>query len=316
MSSFKIKEVFMINYFIRRLIMMIPVFILCSIIIFLILHLIPGNPVDNLLHPGSSPEARERLIKEFGLDKPIYQQYIIWLTNVFKGNLGVSITEQRSVFELLLLKLPNTLVLGVVSFLISFILGVFLGVVSAIKQNTIIDYMGMILALLGVTVPTFWLGLMFMLIFSVNLGWFPISGYGDLKSLILPAFSLGLAGAGLIARVTRASMLEIAQKDYIAIVRAKGISNSQVIIKHIFRNALIPIITLLGLRLGWIIGGAVTIEIVFNRPGLGRLLTDSLFRRDYPVIQGVLLLLVLTVMLGNLIADVLYAYADPRIRYN
>lgn len=306
----------MINYFIRRLIMMIPVFILCSIIIFLILHLIPGNPIDNLLHPGSSPEARERLIKEFGLDKPIYQQYIIWLTNVFKGNLGVSITEQRSVFELLILKLPNTLVLGVVSFLISFILGVFLGVISAIKQNTIIDYLGMILALLGVTVPTFWLGLMFMLIFSVNLGWFPISGYGDLKSLILPAFSLGLAGAGLIARVTRASMLEIAQKDYIAIVRAKGISNSQVIIKHIFRNALIPIITLLGLRLGWIIGGAVTIEIVFNRPGLGRLLTDSLFRRDYPVIQGVLLLLVLTVMLGNLTADVLYAYTDPRIRYN
>jgi len=306
----------MTNYIIRRIIMMIPVFILCSMIIFLILHLVSGNPIDNLLHPGSPPEVRERLIKEFGLDKPIYQQYIIWLTNIFKGNLGVSITEQRSVSELLLLKLPNTVVLGAVSFLISFILGVLLGAVSAIKQNTIVDYVGMILALLGVTVPTFWLGLMFMLIFSVNLGWFPISGYGDLKSLILPAFTLGLAGAGLIARVTRASMLEIAQKDYITIVRAKGISNSQVIIKHIFRNALIPIITLLGLRLGWIIGGAVTIEIVFNRPGLGRLLTDSLFRRDYPVIQGVLLLLVFTVMLGNLIADVLYAYADPRIRYN
>jgi len=304
------------NYIVRRLVMMIPVFILCSMIIFLILHLVPGNPVDNLLHPGSPPEARERLIKEFGLDKPIYQQYIIWLTNVFKGNLGFSITEQRSVSELLLLKIPNTIVLGVASLLICFILGVLLGAVSAIKQNTIIDYMCMILALLGVTVPTFWLGLMLMLIFSVNLGWFPISGYGDLKSLVLPAFSLGLAGAGLIARITRASMLEIAQKDYIAIVRAKGISNTQVIIKHIFRNALIPIITLLGLRLGWIIGGAVTTEIVFNRPGVGRLLANSLFRRDYPVIQGALLLLVFTVMLGNLIADVLYAYADPQIRYN
>ena len=296
--------------------MMIPVFILCSMIIFLILHLVPGNPVDNLLHPGSPPEARERLIKEFGLDKPIYQQYIIWLANVFKGNLGVSITEQRSVSELLLLKLPNTVALGVASLLICFILGVFLGAVSAIKQNTIIDYAGMVLALLGVSVPTFWLGLMLMLIFSVNLGWFPISGYGDLKSLVLPAFTLGLAGAGLIARITRASMLEIAQKDYIAIVRAKGISNTQVIIKHIFRNALIPIITLLGLRLGWIIGGAVTIEIVFNRPGLGRLLANSLFRRDYPVIQGALLLLVFAVMVGNLIADILYAYADPQIRYN
>ena len=306
----------MTNYIVRRLVMMIPVFILCSMIIFLILHLVPGNPVDNLLHPGSPPEARERLIKEFGLDKPIYQQYIIWLTNVFKGNLGFSITEQRSVSELLLLKIPNTIVLGVASLLICFILGVLLGAVSAIKQNTIIDYMCMILALLGVTVPTFWLGLMLMLIFSVNLGWFPISGYGDLKSLVLPAFSLGLAGAGLIARITRASMLEIAQKDYIAIVRAKGISNTQVIIKHIFRNALIPIITLLGLRLGWIIGGAVTTEIVFNRPGVGRLLVNSIFRRDYPVIQGALLLLVFTVMLGNLIADVLYAYADPQIRYN
>ena len=296
--------------------MMIPVFILCSMVIFLILHLVPGNPVDNLLHPGSPPEAREQLIKEYGLDKPIYQQYIIWLTNVFKGNLGVSITEQRSVSELLLLKMPNTIVLGVASLLICFILGVFLGAVSAIKQNTIVDYAGMVLALLGVSVPTFWLGLMLMLIFSVNLGWFPISGYGDLKSLVLPAFTLGLAGAGLIARITRASMLEIAQKDYIAIVRAKGISNTQVIIKHIFRNALIPIITLLGLRLGWIIGGAVTTEIVFNRPGLGRLLANSLFRRDYPVIQGALLLLIFAVMVGNLIADILYAYADPQIRYN
>jgi len=296
--------------------MMIPVFILCSMVIFLILHLVPGNPVDNLLHPGSPPEAREQLIKEYGLDKPIYQQYIIWLTNVFKGNLGVSITEQRSVSELLLLKLPNTVTLGVASLLICFILGVTLGAVSAIKQNTIVDYAGMVLALLGVSVPTFWLGLMLMLIFSVNLGWFPISGYGDLKSLVLPAFTLGLAGAGLIARITRASMLEIAQKDYIAIVRAKGISNTQVIIKHIFRNALIPIITLLGLRLGWIIGGAVTTEIVFNRPGLGRLLANSLFRRDYPVIQGALLILIFAVMVGNLIADILYAYADPQIRYN
>jgi len=296
--------------------MMIPVFILCSMVIFLILHLVPGNPVDNLLHPGSPPEVREQLIKEFGLDKPIYQQYIIWLANVFKGNLGASITEQRNVSELLLLKLPNTIALGIASLLICFILGVTLGAVSAIKQNTIVDYVGMVIALLGVSVPTFWLGLMLMLIFSVNLGWFPISGYGDLKSLVLPAFTLGLAGAGLIARITRASMLEIAQKDYIAIVRAKGISNTQVIIKHIFRNALIPIITLLGLRLGWIIGGAVTTEIVFNRPGLGRLLANSLFRRDYPVIQGALLLLIFAVMVGNLIADILYAYADPQIRYN
>jgi len=300
----------------RRFIMMIPVFILCSMVIFLIIHLVPGNPVDNLLHPGSPPEVREQLIKEYGLDKPIYQQYIIWLTNVFKGNLGVSITEQRSVSKLLLLKLPNTVVLGIASLLICFILGIFFGVVSAIKQNTIVDYISMVLALLGVCVPSFWLGLMLMLIFSVNLGWFPISGYGDLKSLVLPAFTLGLAGAGLIARITRASMLEIAQKDYIAIVRAKGISNTRVIIKHIFRNALIPIITLLGLRLGWIVGGSVTMEIVFNRPGLGRLLVNSIFRRDYLVIQGALLFLIFTVMVGNLIADILYAYADPQIRYN
>lgn len=149
--------------------MMIPVFIICSMVIFLILHLVPGNPVDNLLHPGSPLEAREQLIKEYGLDKPIYQQYIIWLTNVFKGNLGVSITEQRSVSELLLLKMPNTIVLGAASLLICFILGVTLGAASAIKQNTIVDYIGMVIALLGVSVPTFWLGLMLMLIFSVNL---------------------------------------------------------------------------------------------------------------------------------------------------
>jgi len=296
--------------------MMIPVFILCSMVIFLILHLVPGNPVDNLLHPGSPIEAREQLIKEYGLDKPIYQQYIIWLTNIFKGNLGVSITEQRSVSELLLLKLPNTVALGITSLLICFILGIFFIYCFSSFNFNFFLLLPMVLALLGVSVPTFWLGLMLMLVFSVNLGWFPISGYGDLKSLVLPAFTLGLAGAGLIARITRASMLEIAQKDYIAIVRAKGISNTQVIIKHIFRNALIPIITLLGLRLGWIIGGAVTTEIVFNRPGLGRLLANSLFRRDYPVIQGALLILIFAVMVGNLIADILYAYADPQIRYN
>ncbi len=305
----------MVNYIIRRLILLIPVFLICSIIIFSIVHFIPGNPVDNLIGPGTPLDMREKMITKLGLDKPVPVQYVIWFKNFIKGDLGTSITEKRAVIELLLLKSSNTVALGITSLLISFILGTGLGIISAIKQNTFIDYIGMVIALLGVTVPTFWLGLMLMLVFSVYFGWFPISGYGSIRSLILPAFTLGLGGTGLIARITRASMLEIARKDFIVIIRAKGISKVSVIFKHIFRNALIPIITMLGLRLGWIVGGAVTTEIVFNRPGIGRLLVNSLFRRDYPVIQGALLLLVTAVILGNLIADILYAYADPRIRY-
>jgi ABC-type dipeptide/oligopeptide/nickel transport system permease component len=189
-----------------------------------------------------------------------------------------------------------------------------MGIISASARNTIVDHIAMIVALFGVTIPSFWLGLILILIFAVVLGWFPVTGSGTLKTLVLPAVTLALGGAGLIARVTRVSMLEVVSKDFVVLLHAKGLGKRAILLKHILRNALIPVITILGLRLGWVLGGAVTVEIVFGRPGLGQLLVTGLYRRDYPVVQGALLLLAMGIMLGTFLADILYAYADPRIR--
>ena len=210
--------------------------------------------------------------------------------------------------------MPFTVRLGLASIFISFVLGIFLGIISAAARNTFIDYISMIIALLGVTVPAFWLGLILMLVFSVILGWFPVSGSGSLKTLVLPAITVGLGGAGLIARITRVSMLEMFNKEFVLLLYAKGLSKPVIIFKHIFRNALMPVITIFGLRLGWILGGAVTIEIVFSRPGIGNMLLSALYRRDYPVVQASLIFLTMAVIIGAFLADIMYSYADPRVR--
>ena len=210
--------------------------------------------------------------------------------------------------------LPHSLQLGLTAIALSFVMGVSMGILSASARNTMVDYVAMIVALFGVTIPSFWLGLILILIFSVLLGWFPVTGSGSLITLVLPAVTLALGGAGLIARVTRVSMLEVSTKDFVVLLHAKGLGRRAILLKHILRNALIPVITILGLRLGWVLGGAVTVEIVFGRPGLGQLLITGLYRRDYPVVQGALLLLAMGIMLGTFLADILYAYADPRIR--
>ena len=302
------------RYILRRSLLLIPIFLLISIVIFSLIHIVPGNPIDNLLGPGMTLEHQRRLTEKYYLDKPIHIQYFIWFKNFLHGDLGRSIIEKRPVSELLMHHLPYSLNLGLSAIVLSFIFGVSMGIISASARNTILDHIAMVFALLGVTIPSFWLGLILILIFAVMLGWFPVTGSGSLQTLVLPAITLALGGAGLIARITRVSMLEVMSKDFVVLLHAKGLSKRAILLKHILRNALIPVITILGLRLGWVLGGAVTVEIVFARPGLGQLLITGLYRRDYPVVQGALLLLAMGIMLGTFLADILYAYADPRVR--
>ena len=249
------------------------------VVVFSLIHLVPGDPIDSLLGPGSATGDRAALLKLYGLDKPLPVQYLTWLKKFLTGDMGQSIIEKQPVADMIFYNMPFTLQLGLFSLAISFFLGILLGVVSAAARNTIVDYVAMVIALLGVTVPAFWLGLILILVFSVNLGWFPVSGSGSLDHLILPAVAVGLGGAGLVARITRVSMLEMFSKDFILLLYAKGLSRNTIIVKHVFRNALMPVITILGLRLGWILGGAVSIEIVFSRPGIGSMLLTALFRR-------------------------------------
>ncbi|MDK1119037.1 MAG: ABC transporter permease [Anaerolineae bacterium] len=301
-------------YVFRRTLLLIPVFFIISVVVFSLIHMVPGDPIDSLLGPGSEVGDRALLIRAYGLDRPLPVQYVIWLKAFLSGDMGRSIIEKQPVSDMIFYNMPFTVRLGLASLLISFILGILLGIISAAARNTFIDYIAMVIALLGVTVPAFWLGLILIMIFSVILDWFPVSGSGSWETLVLPAITVGLGGAGLIARITRASMLEMFNKEFVLLLYAKGLSKHTILIKHIFRNALMPVITILGLRLGWILGGAVTIEIVFSRPGIGNMLLTALYRRDYPVVQASLIFLTMAVIIGAFITDIIYAYADPRVR--
>lgn len=302
------------NYILRRTLLLIPIFFVISVVIFSLIHLVPGDPIDSLLGPGSAVADRDILIRRHGLDQPLPMQYFTWMKNFLSGDMGQSITEKQPVSDMIFYNMPFTLQLGLASLVISFFLGIVLGIVSAAAKNTFVDYVAMIIALLGVTVPAFWLGLILILTFAVNLRWLPVSGSGSLAHLVLPAIAVGLGGAGLVARIVRVSMLEMFSKDFILLLYAKGLSKNVILLKHIFRNALMPVITILGLRLGWILGGAVTIEIVFSRPGIGNMLLTALYRRDYPVVQASLIFLTMAVIIGAFITDIIYAYADPRVR--
>ncbi len=303
------------RYILKRVLMMLPVLLAVTIIVFSILHLVPGDPVYIALGEMASQEAYDRLHTELGLDKPLYIQYLSFLGQLFRLDLGKSIIYREDVTKLLAAKLPNTLQLTASALLLSYVLAVPLGILAAVKRNTIIDYLSMGLAIAGVSVPSFWLGFLLISVFSVQLQWFPIAGYGGIKYLVLPAVTLGFGAAAQVARMTRSSLLEVINQDYIQTAKAKGLRYEIVIIKHALKNALIPIVTLLGLRIGWLIGGAVVIEIVFLRPGVGRMLVNAISMRDFPVVQGVTLILAITVILGNLLADILYAVINPKVHY-
>jgi len=305
----------MIRYVIKRILFLIPILLGASLIIFSIMRLVPGDPARLALGFLAPEEEIVRLREELGLDKPIYIQYLIWLWKALHGDLGRSIMSHRPVLLDIIPRYIATLQLTTAGMCVALFVGITTGVVAATRRSTIFDGLSMAIALLGVSMPTFWLGLLLMLIFSVKLGLFPAGGMGGVEHLVLPALTLGAFAAALIARTTRTSMLEVLSQDYIRTAEAKGLAQRVVVYRHALKNALIPIITVVGIQFGILLGGAVFTETVFSWPGIGRLLVEAILTRDYPLIQGTILVIAASYVIVNLITDLLYALADPRIHY-
>ena len=313
----------MLKYFIKRIIQVIPVLFLCSIIIFSLIRLIPGNPALILAGPDALPEQIETLTIELGLDKPIIIQYFIWISNVLMGDFGNSIINGYPVFKLIGIKFFATLELAISGLIISLLISFPLGILSAIKRNSIFEKFTTVFVALGQAVPTFWLGILLVLLFSIKLRWLPPSGRIEFsqnpeiafKLIILPAFTLGVYTASVLTRFLKTSVLEILNSDYVMTARAKGLSEWTVIIRHVIKNALIPFVTVLGLQFGAFLGGSVVTESIFDWPGLGRLMLQSIHTRDYPVLQGTILVVVFGFVIVNLLIDLLYSFLDPKIRY-
>ncbi|MDN5276423.1 MAG: peptide/nickel transport system permease protein [Clostridiales bacterium] len=306
----------MLKYIVKRIVLMIPVVTVMTLIVFSIFYFAPGDPVSRIAGPNVTPEVYESIRRKYGLDQPFIIQYLRFMKSVIEGDLGVSILQERPVIEMIKERLPVTLEIGLLGFLITFLIAIPAGVIAAVKKNTMVDYLCMSGTLLGTAIPTFWLGMLLMYFFAYKLRWFPISGYGTIRHLILPSFAIGLTNAAITARMVRSSMLEVLKQDYVRTARSKGLLEKVVIYRHALKNALIPVITLMGLRLGWIIGGSVALEIIFSIPGIGRLMVDSILARDYPVVQGSMIVLTSSIILANILADILYAIVDPRIRYS
>ena len=305
----------MYGYIIRRLLLAIPVLVGVSILVFAIIRFIPGDPARAIAGVHASPEYIEQVRKELLLDEGIHVQYFVYMKNLLQGDLGRSTFTRRPVTVEIWERFPNTVVLAATAMGIAAILGMSAGIISATKRYSFFDNASMLAALVGVAAPVFWLGVMFQLLFSVHLGWLPSGGIGTWKHLVLPALTLGLATAALIARITRSSMLEVLRQDYITTARSKGLVERVVVYKHALKNALIPVVTVMGLQFGTLLGGAVLTETVFSWPGIGRLMVDSILARDYPVVQGAVLLLAVFFVMINLVVDVIYAFLDPRISF-
>jgi peptide/nickel transport system permease protein len=305
----------MTTYLIKRFLLAIPVLIITAFLVFSALHLSPGDPVDVLVGPIAPESVRERVRARLGLDKPLLVQFFLYMSSVARGDLGQSILSKRPVLDLIKEKLPITAQLGLASFVVAYVLSIPLGTLAALRRNSFADWFSMALALIGVSMPGFWLGLLLIYTFAVHLRWFPPTGYGSFKQLVLPALALGLPRVGRIARITRSSLLEVIDQDYIRTARAKGLAEKAVVLRHALRNALIPIISLMGLDLGYIVGGAVVIESVFARSGVGDLMLRAIYSRDFPVLQGCMFVLALAIVLGNIVADFTYVLVDPRIRH-
>jgi len=283
-------------------------------VIFLFVRMIPGDPARLVAGADATYEDIQSIRVELGLDKPIVSQYLTFTKNILHGDLGKSLKTRQPVVQEIKSRFMPTFWLTVASMSWALIVGLLVGVISATKHNKWQDYTGMFAAISGISFPSFWLGLMLMQLFSVNLGWLPTTGYGSWKHLVLPSITLGAGVAAVIARFTRSSLMEVLKEDYVRTARAKGLHNNFVILKHALRNALIPVVTMTGMQFGFLLGGSVVVETVFSWPGLGRLLIDSVAFRDYPIIQAEMLLFALEFILINLIVDLLYAVLNPQIR--
>jgi peptide/nickel transport system permease protein len=307
----------------RRLIATIPVLLLVSAGVFALIHLTPGDPIDAMMAESVDDSVKRQLRSNLGLDRPLYLQYATWMGRLLQGDLGRSIRNQEPVIENVGRRIKPSLQLAGLAMAISLLVATPIGILSAARRNSTLDRVGTSFALFGICMPNFLIALLLIFLFGVTLRWLPISGYVDpmeepwdgLRSLALPAITLGLALAAVITRTLRSSMLEALSEDYIRTARAKGLGDGAVIRRHALKNALIPVVTVLGLQLGTLIGGAVITEYVFALPGVGRLVVDAVFARDYPLVQGVVLLIAVGFILSNLMVDLLYGWIDPRIRH-
>lgn len=303
------------KYILRRLVMLIPVMLGVSFVVFTLMHLTPGDPARIMLGESAPQEDVQRLREEMGLDDPFLVQYGRYVKNaVVNQDIGRSYVTNRPVAGEIMDRFPSTLKLAGLGVILAVAIGIPTGIISATRQYSVFDQVSMVAALIGVSMPNFWQGLMLILLFSVNLGWLPSSGFTSLKHMILPAITIGTSSAATITRMTRSSMLEVIRQDYIRTARAKGQAESIVINSHALKNALIPIITVIGLQFGYLLGGAVLTESIFSIPGVGRLMVDSIKSRDFPVVQGGVLFIAITFSVINLFVDILYAFVDPRIK--
>lgn len=302
------------KYVLKRILLLIPVLLGVSLLVFAIMSLTPGDPAQLILGENAPKEAVLKLREEMGLNDPFFMQYFRFVKNAIMGDFGRSYTTGREVFGEIFARFPNTLILAIIGIIISVCIGIPIGIISATRQYSFLDSFSMVIALLGVSMPVFWLGLMLILTFSVKLGWLPSGGFDGLKSIILPAVTLGVGSAAIITRMTRSSMLEVIRQDYIRTARAKGVAEKVVINKHALKNALIPIITVVGLQFGHLLGGAVLTESVYSWPGVGRLMVDAIRQKDTPTVLAAVVFLAAAFSVVNLLVDILYAYVDPRIK--
>lgn len=311
----------MLSYLGRKLIQMLPVAFFVTVIVFSLTNLLPGDPTVTILGEQATPEQRAAVRVEYGLDQPAPIRYVNWLARVAQGEFGRSLRTREDVGAMLAARIPVTLQLGFLSILIAVAIGVPAGILAARFRGGLIDVAASLVAMSSVAVPYFWMGVLLIMLFSLQLGWLPPSGHvrflddpaQNMKLMVMPALTIGTAFAALVMRQTRASMLQVLSMDYVRTARAKGLSEGLVLIRHALRNALIPIITVIGLQVGALLGGAVVTETVFALPGLGRMLVDGIFQRDFPVIQGAILFIVIAVFLVNLLTDMLYRVLDPRV---
>lgn len=305
----------MIAYLSRRLAMGLTTILAATVAVTLLIHVVPGDPVQIMYaqSQGTTPEQLEEIRSRLGLDQPIVIQYIRYLGRLLQGDMGVTIRGQQPVLDLLLVRLPNTLLLAFSAMLIAVLIGLPAGFWAAYKRGSWTDTIVMMTAIAGVSIPHFWLGLMLMLWFSVDLGWLPVAGGGPL-SLVLPALTLGLSNAAIVARMTRSSMIDVMEQDYVRTANAKGLPKAVVQSRHVLRSGLIPVVTMMGLQFTYLMGGAIVVENIFAWNGIGRLAIEAIFQRDYPVIQGFILVFATTVVVVMFLLDLVYVLLDPRIR--
>jgi ABC-type dipeptide/oligopeptide/nickel transport system permease component len=306
----------MARYLVRRLLLTIPVLFGVATLVFTLIHLVPGDPAQSMLGEGATQEEVQRLRASLGLDEPLLAQYRAFLAGILRGDFGTSFRYNTPVTTQIVARLPNTALLALSAMLVAMVFAIPLGILAAVFRGTAIDHAAMATALAGISMPNFWLGPLLAILFAVQLGWLPVSGTGSVWHLVLPAVTLGAALSAILARMTRASLLEELRELYVLAARARGLSRSRAVLRHAFRNSLIPIVTIIGLQFGAVLTGTIITETIFAWPGVGRLLIQAINFRDYPLVQGCILFISVTYVAMNLLTDLTYGYLDPRIRFD